>query len=512
MLAISQPYREMKDSGIEWLGKVPSHWRVMPNRILFEEVKERDRPKEPMLSVTINRGVIRQSDLLEDTLKKDGSNLEKSAYKLVRPGDIAYNKMRAWQGAVGASEYQGIVSPAYVVERPRNGVISDFFHYLFRTPGFAKEAERWSYGITSDMWSLRPEHFKLIYACLPPPTEQIAIVRFLGHADRRIRRYIRAKEKLIGLLEEQKQAILHQAVTGKIDVRTGQSYSAYKPSGVEWLDDVPEHWEVRRIGSFCKVGNGSTPTRSNHAYWSGGEYPWLNSSTVNQGMITESDQFVTETALRECHLPRVPADSVLVGITGQGKTRGMAAVLAIDATINQHVAYITPNTNTDKASSRFLHMCLTAAYTELRAISGASGSTKDALTCEDIKSFGVVLPPMDEQEMLLSAVGRQLASVEGCADLARRQISLVNGYRTRLIADVVTGKLDVREASATLPEVDPRADEEDLDNTLETDPGAEESELALSAEEVEETKQIVQEAKEKVERSGKEVRNHSRKD
>ena len=247
-----KPYLEMKDSGIEWLGEVPTHWEVLPNRMLFEEIKERDCPEEPMLSVTIKHGVIRQKDLLEDSSKKDGSNLDKSAYKLVRPGDIAYNKMRAWQGAVGASNYQGIVSPAYVVERPRKGVGSRYFQYLFRTPAFAKEAERWSYGITSDMWSLRPEHFKMIYACLPPPPEQTAIVRFLAHADRRIRRYIHAKQKLIALLEEQKQAIIHHAVTGQIDVRTGEPYPAYKPSGVEWLEEVPAHWEVipfkQRVG------------------------------------------------------------------------------------------------------------------------------------------------------------------------------------------------------------------------------------------------------------------------
>ena len=169
----------------------------------------------------------------------------------------------------------------------------------------------------------------------------------------------------------------------------------------------------------------------------------------------EAKQFVTETALQECHLPRVPADSVLVGITGQGKTRGMAAVLAIEATINQHVAYITPNNSRVGASPGYLHMCLTAAYTELRAISSASGSTKGALTCEDIKSFRVVLPPVDEQEAVLLAIRRKLSNVEGCADLERRQINLVKEYRTRLIADVVTGKLDVREATPAQPSVDP---------------------------------------------------------
>ncbi len=157
-----KPYPVYKDSGVPWLGEVPEHWEVLPNRALFTEVNERNHPDEQMLSVTITNGVIPQQALLADSSKKDSSNQDKSSYKLARPGDIVYNKMRAWQGAVGVSNYYGIVSPAYVVQRPRNGADARFLHYLLRTPAFAIEAERWSYGITSDMWSLRPEHFKLI--------------------------------------------------------------------------------------------------------------------------------------------------------------------------------------------------------------------------------------------------------------------------------------------------------------------------------------------------------------
>ena len=255
--ASPMPYPAYKPSGVEWLGMVPEHWEVVPNRAIFEEVIEQNCPEEQMLSVTIVNGVIRQKELLKDTSKKDSSRLDKASYKLVQPGDIAYNKMRAWQGAIGMSEYRGIISPAYVVQRPRNGNNSGYLHHLLRAPAFSKEAERWSYGITSDMWSLRPEHFKRIYTCVPPLPEQRAIVRFLDHVDRRTRRYIRAKERLIELLDEQKKAIIHQAVTGQIDVRTasparrqGQPYPAYKDSGVEWLGEVPEHWEVRRLKSL----------------------------------------------------------------------------------------------------------------------------------------------------------------------------------------------------------------------------------------------------------------------
>jgi type I restriction enzyme, S subunit len=238
-----KPYAAMKDSGVTWLGKVPSHWPVLPNRALFMEVKDRNHPEEEMLSVTITQGIVRQKTILADSSKKDSSNQDKSAYKLVKPRDLAYNKMRAWQGAIGVSDLRGIISPAYVVMRPHESYCPRYFHYLYRTPHFAKEAERWSYGITSDMWSLRPEHFKMIYTSVPTREEQSAIVRFLDRADRRIRRY--------KLLEEQRQAIIHRAVTRGLDPNV-----RIKNSGVEWLGDVPEHWDVVPLRWHIAIGSG----------------------------------------------------------------------------------------------------------------------------------------------------------------------------------------------------------------------------------------------------------------
>ena len=266
MTATLHPYPAYKPSGVQWLGDVPTHWELAPSRAVFTEINERDHPDEQMLSVTIARGVIRQKILLQGSSQKDSSRLDKSAYKLVCPGDLAYNKMRAWQGAFGVSTHRGIVSPAYVVQRPRNGANALYFHHLLRTPAFAAEAERWSYGIASDMWSLRPEHFKMMYVPLPPLQEQAAIVRYLDHADRRIRRYINAKRKLIALLEEEKQAIVNHAVTRGLDPNV-----PLKPSGVDWLGDVPEHWAVRRLKTMCQMKSGEGITAESIEI--AGEYP-----------------------------------------------------------------------------------------------------------------------------------------------------------------------------------------------------------------------------------------------
>ena len=354
--------------------------------------------------------------------------------------------MRAWQGAIGVSALRGIISPAYVVMRLQKGNnVPSFFHYLYRTPQFAKEAERWSYGITSDMWSLRPEHFKMIYTAAPPRDEQAAIARFLAWATNRLDRAIGAKRRIIALLQEQKQAIIHRAVTRGLDPSV-----PLKASGIPWLGEIPEHWEVWRISRFAAVGNGSTPSRGETRFWGGGTYPWLNSAQINRGHIDSADQFVTPTALRDCHLPKVKRGSILVAITGQGKTRGMSAVLEVEATISQHLAFITPRTPI--ASSDFLNLAMAAAYSQLRAISEDSGSTKGALTCEDIKRFHLPIPPQDVQVDLIKRVQQQTDGILKNIAHHESEVTLLREYRTRLIADVVSGKLDVREVAAGLPE------------------------------------------------------------
>ena len=451
---LSKPYPAMKDSGVPWLGEVPEHWDVLPNRVLFGEVKERDHPEEPMLSVTITKGVIRQRALLADSSKKDSSNQDKSAYKLVRLGDIAYNKMRAWQGAIGVSDYQGIVSPAYVVERPRKGTSSRYLHYLLRTPAFAKEAERWSYGITSDMWSLRPEHFKMIYGCLPPLHEQAAIVRYLDHADRRIRRYIRAKQKLIKLLEEQKQAIIHQTVTGQVDVRTGRPYPAYKPSGVEWLGDVPEHWEVRRLKTLCSMKSGEGITAM--SIEPTGEYPVYGGNGLRgyTSNYTHDGNFVL-----------IGRQGALCGNVHVARGRFWASEHAVVAALDRGHAL------------EWFRAVLGVMNLNQYSIAAA----QPGLAVERVLNLWLPVLDPQEQAVIAAHIEKQTAGSNVSIAFARRKIDLLREYHTCLIADVVTGKLDVREAAGRLPDEDEDEEPEPLDETDTLINGKEEPSGGLAA-------------------------------
>ena len=370
MIADLKPYPAMEDSGVEWLGEVPAYWEV-------RRLKQVCR--------------LAYGDALAAEVRKDGV-----VPVLGSNGRVGFHNAANTKAPCIVIGRKGSFGKVNYSERPVFAIDTTFFvdnrfssahiRWLFFLFGWLRLDE-----VTRDSavpgLDREDAYQKLIV--VPPFSEQAAIVRYLDHADRRIRRYIHAKQKLITLLEEQKQAIIHQAVTGQTDVRTGQPYPAYKPSAVRWLGNIPEHWEVWQIGHLGRVGNGSTPSRSNMGYWDGGTYPWLNSSSVNHSPIMQADQFVTDLALRECHLPQIQPGSVLVAITGQGKARGTSAVLDTEATINQHVACVT--TRNDVIGAEYLQLALLAAYRELRAISDDSGSTKGALTCWDISHFRVPL-------------------------------------------------------------------------------------------------------------------------
>ena len=441
------PYPKYKDSGVMWLGKVPAHWPVVPNRGAFTEVNDQNHPDEEMLSVTIGRGVVKQSTLLDDTSMKDGSKIDRSSYKLVQPGDIAYNKMRAWQGAIGVSSYRGIISPAYVVQRPRKGNNPDFLHYLLRTSAFAKEAERNSYGIASDMWSLRPEHFKTIRSCLPPPDEQAAIVRYLDHADEQIQRYIAAKERLIALLEEQRQALVHQAVTRGLDPNV-----RLKDSGVERLEDVPEHWPLCRLKQASVIQTGIT-IGQNYGEDELIERPYLRVANVQSGRLDLSRVTTVRVPTAEINRATLKKGDVLMTEGGDIDKLGRGCVWMEDipdCLHQNHIFAVRPNPAFLKPA--FLVALMESFHGRNYFQVTAKQTTNLAATNRTtLGNFPFYLPSVAEQQTILHRVAEQRDALDVAIARTRNQIDLTNEYRTRLIADVVTGQLDVWEAAIELP-------------------------------------------------------------
>ena len=215
MIADLKPYAVMKDAEVARLGEVPKHWEVRKLRRTLRTVAARNRSDLPLLSVVREKGVV----LRDVSNKSENHNFipdDLTNYKVIQHGQFAMNKMKAWQGSYGVSKYDGLVSPAYFVF-DLDGVDGDYFHTAIRSKAYVPYFTQASDGVRIGQWDLSLARMREISFLVPPLHEQTAIVRFLDHADRRIRRYIRAKQQLITLLEEQKQALIHRAVTRGLD-------------------------------------------------------------------------------------------------------------------------------------------------------------------------------------------------------------------------------------------------------------------------------------------------------
>ncbi|WP_405778385.1 restriction endonuclease subunit S [Streptomyces sp. NBC_00859] len=254
---------------------------------------------------------------------------------------------------------------------------------------------------------------------MPPAKEQRAIADYLDRETARIDTLIEEQQRLIEMLRERRRSVVTNAIPPRPSLDSGAD----------------------KLGRTARIGNGSTPRRESREYW-GGDVPWLNSSVVNQARVGSAAESVTAAALAECHLPIVPPGSVLVGLTGQGKTRGMATILDIEATVNQHLAYVTPNRA--RWWPDYLLWMLTAAYGNLRSISDENGSTKGGLTCEALKQLRVTVPPIDEQRRIAFHLDEQTAKTDTLIAETERFIELARERRSALITAAVTGQIDVR--------------------------------------------------------------------
>lgn len=429
-------YDRYKDSGVEWLGDVPEHWQVCRNLGVFDERKECNQPDAEMLSVTVSQGIIRQSEI---TSKKDSSNDDKSKYKVVRVGDLAYNKMRAWQGALGVSAYDGIVSPAYVVLAPRNRKLSKYFHYLFRTPQFITEANRLSYGLCDDMNSLRYEHFKTSASPIPPDDEIDRIVAFLDQKTAEIDALIAIKQRQLELLDEQKAILINRAVTRGLNPQ-----AKLKPSGIEWIGDISEHWEVVPLKRNANVQTGITLGKD-YPPSSSVEVPYLRVANVQNGHLALGS--VTTLRVPKSLVSRyaLQEGDVLVAEGGDLDKLGRGCVwrCEIETCMHQnHVFAVRPYPT--KILPEFLSLALSCRYGQRYFMLTGKQTTNLASTNSTaLMNFPVALPTVEEQVEILKALDKIKTGFQDLTYLIESKTQFLKSLRSTLIAYAVTGKIKI---------------------------------------------------------------------
>jgi len=465
MIAGLNPYPAMKDSGVEWLGEVPAHWTEKRAKYFYREVDERSTTgNEELMSVSHKTGVTTRKKSV--TMFMAESN---AGHKICSPNDIAINTMWAFMGALGVAQQIGLVSPSYGVYRPirSNGLSPEYIDRLLRIDGYKAEYMCRSTGINSSRLRLYPDEFLRIPLIRPPLPEQAAIVRFLDHVDRRVRRYVRAKRKLIALLEEQKQAIIHRAVTRGLDPDV-----SLKPSGVEWLGDVPAHWEVRklkrlgdvRIGLIYSPGEISGPNGT----------LVLRASNIRNGEIVSADDVYVSKDVPE-HLIVAEGDILICVRSG---SRGLVGKSAEIPEKFEGVSYGAFMSLLRSSLNDFLIWVLKSNMFPC-VMAQFETSTINQLTQASLRNLDIPVPPMAERTAIAEYLDQKTTNVKIAILRTNREIEFVNEFRTRLIADVVTGKLDVREVVERLPEIDPLDEGEQLDNS---DSGVEDTSGAIPEE------------------------------
>lgn len=353
-----------------------------------------------------------------------------------KEGDVLFGKLRPYLAKACHAPRDGVCSTELLVMRPAESLHPRFLLYSLLTPDFVGAVDASTFGAKMPRASW--DFIGSLEIPVPPIEAQAVIAAYLDRETARIDGLIAEKERMLALLEEKRAALISRVVTRGLDPN-----SPLKSSGHEWLGDIPAHWKIQPIKYLAVVGNGSTPSVENVNYWDDEGYPWLNSSVVNVSPVTDASRFVTETALRECHLPKIQPPAVLVGITGQGKTRGMAAVLGIEATINQHVAYIKPRSQ--ELDTEYLSYLLGHAYAFLRSDSDGAGSTKGAITCEQLSNMKIPVPPISEQIDICSRIRQSLDVSKPLRADIKRSLDLLTERRAALITDAVTGQIPIEE-------------------------------------------------------------------
>ncbi|EHM09448.1 restriction endonuclease S subunit [Thermanaerovibrio velox DSM 12556] len=471
------PYPAYKDSGVPWLGKVPEHWEVVPLKRLawfksgagfpvhyqgetsaeipFFKVSDMNiRGNEKYLHVCANTVSMAVAQDLGATVLPAGT--------IVFPkvgGALLTNKRRiaANQCCIDNNMMGCVV---------RNGN-RDFLFLIMNYIDLGQIAK------PGPVPAISEGEVREIRVALPSAPEQTAIVRFLDYKDRRIRRSIRAKQKLIKLLEEYRQALIHQAVTGKIDVRTGKPYSAYKDSGVPWLGHVLEHWELKPLKRFVRL-NASVLAETTPADY---EFRYIDIGTVGTGFLTREPQ-----RLRFGNAPSRARRVLHQGDTIISTVRTyLKAVYFVDKDPEALVcstgfAVLTPGPSTQPKYVSYLVQSNT--FTD-RVTAESVGTAYPAIAEGRLGSFYVPVPPLPEQTAIVEYLDAETAKLDAAIAAARREIELLREYRERLIADVVTGKVNVREVAAQLPEEPP----EEEAGTDEEEPVAEELATVDSQEE-----------------------------
>ena len=423
--------RAMKDSGIEWIGEIPDEWNFVQTKRFFKNTKKivgTEVDKYDRLALTLN-GVIKRS-------KDDSEGLQPEkfeGYQILRKNELVFKLIdleNVKTSRVGLSPYTGLVSPAYIV---LSNDLEDnrFFYYWFM---FMYYNEVFNHlggeGVRSAL------NAKDVLSLPVPDIESDKQCRIADYLDRKcsqIDAIIARQQEVIEKLKAYKLSVITEAVTKGIEPDMPM-----KDSGVEWVGEIPEYWQLSHIGNLVEMGSGGTPDRKKPEYWENGNIPWMSSGEINDEYIYSTAEHITELGLQNSNAKILPVNTVMLGLIGQGKTKGLTAILKTEVCCNQNLAYLI--TDEKYLHYRYLFYCFKAMYFYIR---GLVGESQAGIYSYFLKKLHIPLPDIEQQIRISDYLDTKCEAIKSSINKRERIIEKFTGYKKALIYEVVTGKKEV---------------------------------------------------------------------
>lgn len=425
-----QRYEKYKDSGVKYIGEIPNNWQILKGKRLFKEEKRAVRKEDEIITcfrdgqVTLRR--LRKTEGFTNSLKEIG-------YQGIRAGDLVVHNMDAFAGAIGIAEYDGKATPVYSVctERNNNTLNLKFYSYYLRNLAVRGLILSLAKGIRERSTDFRFSDLGDLDLPYPSIPEQTAIAQFLDDKTAKIDQTIAIRQKEIELLKERRQILIQQAVTKGLDATVPM-----KDSGVDWIGEIPEHWEVRKLRRVGNIVNGATPSSSETAYWNG-EIVWVTPTDINNiKIIYDSERKISEAGYRNCGTTRVPIGSVV--LTTRAPI-GKVVIAGTELCTNQGCKSVVIDEKL--IGNKFLYYQILINSETLNGL--GSGTTFKELSNKELKDFKINLPKLPEQTEIVSYLEKIEEKIAKAITLKEQEIEKLKEYKTVLIDQVVTGKVRV---------------------------------------------------------------------
>ena len=419
--------REMKDSGIAWIGAIPNHWRVSKIKQIVRWKSVKGQPDLPVLSLYRDYGVI-PKDSRDDN--HNVTSLDTSGYKVVEHGDLVINKMKAWQGSLAVSEYNGIVSPAYhICKITSENICKKYLHYLLRDASYLPEYMRLSTGLRVGQWDLSFDDFKNIPFLVPSLAEQERIAAFLDAECAEIDAVLEKTRASIEEYKKLKQAVITQAVTKGI-----RSDRPMKDSGIEWIGEIPAEWDVLNLVAHTSM---LTPMRDRPENLDG-PIPWVRIEDF-EGKYIESSKAglgVSMKTVKEMNLKVYPVGTILCT---SSCIMGKCAIVSRELVSNQRFIGIIPDQTTDKT---YLYYLMTSNAERMNFLS--TGALQANLSRSAFEHLKVQFPPYSEQQEIAAYLDDKCEKIDELILKKQQYLTEIENYKKSLIYEYVTGKKEVK--------------------------------------------------------------------